>query len=366
MEKEIRHVMNDVVKENTLSQTISWLRFPLIVGIVYLHTFILNRPVGEHVITAENAPIFVIFEHVTKADIGEIAVPLFFFISGFLFFYNVNVFNKQVYVRKLKSRFRTLVIPYFVWNTLFLLYVAFLGWVLPSLLTFKKSFLTMEPLDVMNTYWDLSQGLIPLWFIRDLIVINLFSWFIYWIIKPQYSAILLFLLGLVFLSSKWHYIPGIGLRSSFPYMLGAWFSIKKCNFIDLFYKYRYVLLTLFVLLVLGDTLLWMSGNSNFSVNRLCLLCGLITIPLLVAEGLIRGQIHLQKWKEESSFFVYVFHMFIVHLPFVLLARIIPLNDFTATILQMAIPIMVAYICVMIYWIMRKTMPTMMKIAVGGR
>ena len=366
MEEEVQYVASDVAKEQLLSHTISWLRFPLIVAIVLLHTFILNRPVGGNVITVDNAHLFAIFEHVTKADIGEIAVPLFFFISGFLFFYNVTVFNKQIYVRKLKSRFRTLVIPYFFWNTLFLLYVAILGWVMPSLLTFKKSFLTMEPLDVLNTYWELSQGLIPLWFIRDLIIINLFSWVIYWMLKPKYSAIILFVFGLVFLSSKWHYIPGIGLRSSFPYMLGAWFSINKRNFISILSPFRYWLLIMLFILVVLETYLWETGRYSFAVNRICLLCGIMIVPLFVAEGLEKGKLQLRKWKEESSFFVYVFHMFIVHLPFVLLARIIPLNDFSAAILQIAIPIMVAYICVMIYWILKKTTPMMMKIAIGGR
>ena len=79
MEEEVQHVASDVAKEQLLSHTISWLRFPLIVAIVLLHTFILNRPVGGNVITVDNAHLFAIFEHVTKADIGEIAVPLFFF-----------------------------------------------------------------------------------------------------------------------------------------------------------------------------------------------------------------------------------------------------------------------------------------------
>lgn len=366
MEKEIRNVTTDLSKDRLLSQTISWMRFPLIVAVVLLHTFILNRPVDGKVITSENAPFFALFEHVVKADIGEIAVPLFFFISGFLYFNNVKVFDGKVYVKKLKSRFWTLVIPYFLWNSLFLLYVAFLGWIMPSLLTFKKSFLTMEPLEVLNSYWELSQGLIPLWFIRDLIIINLFSWLIYKLLKPKYSVALLFILGILFLSAKWHYIPGIGLRCSYPFMLGAWFGIKKCNFVDLFYNNRYLLFSLFVLLIMVDTFFWMIGKSMFAVNRLCLLCGIITIPLFVAQGLEEGRIHLKKWKEESSFFVYVFHMFIVHLPFVLLARIVPLNDWTAMLLQVSIPIMVAYVCVGIYWVSKRVMPSAIIFSVGGR
>lgn len=354
------------IDDKCLSQTISWLRFPMIVGIVLLHTFILGRAAGGVTITVEEYPAFATFDHVAKADFGEIAVPLFFFISGFLFFYRVEEWNGQVYVKKLKSRFRTLVIPYFLWNTVFLLYVALLGLVAPSLLTYKESFLNMAPLDVLNTYWDLSQGLIPLWFIRDLIIINLLSFAIYWILKPRFGILVILLMAVVFLSAQWHYIPGVGLRSSFPYMLGAWFSIHKCNFIDKLWSYRYGLLLAYVILVVTDTCLWSTGYYSFAVNRLCLLTGVLTIPLLAAEGILKGKLQLRKWKEESSFFIYVFHMFIVHLPFVILSRIVPLNDFTAMILQIGIPILVAYICVAIYLLLKRMMPGVMRLAVGGR
>lgn len=354
------------VGDKCLSQTISWMRFPLIVAIVLLHTFILGRAAGGNVITAEEHPAFATFEHIAKADFGEIAVPLFFFISGFLFFYRVEEWNGQVYIRKLKSRFRTLVIPYFLWNTVFLLYVALLGLVAPSLLTFKKSFIDMTPLEIVNTYWDLSQGLIPLWFVRDLIIINLLAFAIYWVLKPRFGILVILVMAMVFLSAYWHYIPGVGLRSSFPYMLGAWFSIHKRNFIDLLWKYRYGLLAAYFILVVADTWMWSTGHYSFEVNRLCLMTGMLTIPLLVAEGLLRGKLRLRKWKEESSFFVYVFHMFIVHLPFVVLSRIVPLNDLTAMILQIAIPLLVAYMCVAIYLLLKRLMPGVMRVAVGGR
>lgn len=107
-----------------LSDTITYLRFPLIVCVVMLHTFILGEsqfgivhvPVGKF-------PVFDVFDHVIKADIGEMAVPLFFFISGFLFFYKTD-FNLSIYRLKLKRRFHSLFIPYLFWN---IAYISFIG-----------------------------------------------------------------------------------------------------------------------------------------------------------------------------------------------------------------------------------------------
>ena len=44
------------------------------------------------------------------------AVPVFFIISGYLFFQNITEFKKEAYSSKVKSRIRTLFIPYLLWN----------------------------------------------------------------------------------------------------------------------------------------------------------------------------------------------------------------------------------------------------------
>lgn len=47
--------------------------------------------------------------------LASVAVPLFFFISGYLFFFRTT-FSVDVYKKKLKSRIKTLLIPYLFWN----------------------------------------------------------------------------------------------------------------------------------------------------------------------------------------------------------------------------------------------------------
>lgn len=48
-------------------------------------------------------------------EVGQDAVPVFFLITGFLFFRN---FSMEKYASKLRSRFWSLVIPYIVWNAI--------------------------------------------------------------------------------------------------------------------------------------------------------------------------------------------------------------------------------------------------------
>ena len=51
------------------------------------------------------------------AAISNVAVPVFFLISGYYFFYG-HQFCKEEYFRKLIKRSRTLLLPYLIWNLL--------------------------------------------------------------------------------------------------------------------------------------------------------------------------------------------------------------------------------------------------------
>lgn len=66
--------------------------------------------------------------------LGQIAVPGFFFLSGFLFFRGLD--SAESWVRKLKSRAFSYILPYLLWNTVMTLLYLFFGkaeWSLHSL-----------------------------------------------------------------------------------------------------------------------------------------------------------------------------------------------------------------------------------------
>lgn len=104
------------------SRVITSLRFPLIVMIIMFHLYepgaVIDNSTTLHYVLAK----------ILGADgIAKIAVPAFFLISGFLFFLNVNNWEKQVYVSKLKSRSKTLLLPYILWNALPILLIVILN-----------------------------------------------------------------------------------------------------------------------------------------------------------------------------------------------------------------------------------------------
>lgn len=94
-----------------LSKTIMFLRFPLIVAVVFIHTNLADVMINGRLLVNEGQfPIHDLFRHIITNELARIAVPLFFFISGFLFFYHTD-FSMKMYKQKLKKRVRTLLVP---------------------------------------------------------------------------------------------------------------------------------------------------------------------------------------------------------------------------------------------------------------
>lgn len=76
------------------SRTIAFLRFPLIVGVVLIHSKMSDVVIGGvKMANVTDYPVFEKFMHLFSEIFPAIAVPLFFFISGFLFFYKVETLS---------------------------------------------------------------------------------------------------------------------------------------------------------------------------------------------------------------------------------------------------------------------------------
>lgn len=159
----------------TTSRIVEFLRFPLIFAVIFIHSISMGG----------DSDILIVLRNLISNTICHIAVPLFFIISGYLFFINIDSFNYKIYIRKLRGRFKTLVVPYLFWNLIFILFIALGQLLLPSL--FTGSFKAVKDFSVyewISMFWSaLGSGepvSFQLWFLRDLIaMVILFSTFLF-------------------------------------------------------------------------------------------------------------------------------------------------------------------------------------------
>ena len=178
-------------KQVTCYQIFDQLRFPLIILVVYIHSNM--HPVDYGKIDFTSLDIGNIFD-LCRLSIGtiisQIAVPIYFFISGFLFFNKMQEWDWYIYGKKIKRRINTLLVPYVIWNTIAIL--------LASILFFRNCGLQgvvsfVQDNNYIDLFWSSKKTgiyrvneigmptpmtfpyLIPLWYLRELMVMILLS-----------------------------------------------------------------------------------------------------------------------------------------------------------------------------------------------
>lgn len=169
---------------STLSKAFKILRFPLALLVVYIH---IDQVPGESFREALIQQNWYMMCNIFIAQvIARLAVPCFFFMSGFLFFTNVDTFTYSVYKSKMIRRIPSLIIPYLIWNVLAALYLFAIGNVKP---------------DQINLEWlFLKPANFPMWFIRDMIMLQICTPVIYLIIHTlKYLSI--FILALMYIAN---------------------------------------------------------------------------------------------------------------------------------------------------------------------
>ena len=190
-----------------LSQTISFARISLIVGLVFLHyeTYpnlaaspFRGLDVAQHqVATFVNSFVLFFFFSV---------VPLLSMVSGWLFFSFAPADATGALGHRMRRRFFSLYLPLVFWNTLFL---AILAWLFvhapghPLLDELNIRFESAGPMDYVNAIFGITEH--PLgfqfWFVRDLFVTGLVSPLL-WLLLRRAAYLGLLALGLAWLAGN--------------------------------------------------------------------------------------------------------------------------------------------------------------------
>jgi surface polysaccharide O-acyltransferase-like enzyme len=210
--------MRDIAAE--VSKRITLLRFPLIVGVVFIHAYGAEENLsGETIRAASVSKIVYFVQDLFSQVLPRVAVPLFYAISGYLFFAKFDG-SKKSYSTRLQSRVNTLLIPYLIWNTLTIICFA-LAQAFPLTNYFlsgqNKLVAEFGLLDYFNAFFGYGPKRQPiayqLWYIRDLILL---------VILAPAIAVLVRNWPKLFLAcsaATWLYV---GRRHSLPIDPGAW------------------------------------------------------------------------------------------------------------------------------------------------
>lgn len=106
-------MMQQNISFSQQSRILDKLRFPLACMVVVIHCKI-NQ--GGWVLPQWSnftySDLSVVIQILFSTILSGIAVPMFYLMSGYFFFYKIDVFDSNVYRAKLKKRISTLLVPY--------------------------------------------------------------------------------------------------------------------------------------------------------------------------------------------------------------------------------------------------------------
>ena len=155
--------------------------YVLAVLVFFIHTSAFTNYGNDRTMIAD---VNGVAKHLTTT-MSQVAVPLFFMLSGFVFF---REYSNASYLHKMKRRVKSLMIPYLLWNVVGLLFAAF------TTLFFAKYFTGREPFELSLN--SVIRGVFfykynrPFWFIFDLIVFSVFSPLVFALIRHKIGGAL--------------------------------------------------------------------------------------------------------------------------------------------------------------------------------
>lgn len=331
------------------------LRFPLILGVVLDHASVC---IPESLRGGDDTAsvIFSMLQIILK-----ISVPIFFIISGFLFFRGVTSFDKNRYVAKLRSRIHTLLIPYLLWTLICLIYLIVKQG--PTILR-THSIDCIRDLFTWQIFWMYKQGLplhFSLWYVRDLMLLSLCTPLIWLLLSKLRHVGMLLLFAL-------HMLVNIDPSISFPvsifyFSLGCYFAICHIDICHIADRLRWTIVPIMILMLFSvlahSTVLSRFAHIVFAVGYL----------LLGAFLTNQYRLAVPQWLTESVFFVYAMHtiaiMMILNKIFI---RLIP--DSSMAIFLFArlfiVGILTTMICVALYHLFKRFIPKTIAILTGNR
>ncbi len=216
---------------------------------------------------------------------------------------------------------------------------------------------------------DSGPILIPLWFLRDLIVVVLFTPLLYMGLKKM-GGWLLSILGFCYISQIWFPIHGVSITAFFFFSIGACFSINGKNLVEEMMQLRYWAWGLCIPLLVAE-IYFFGGNTpiGYFIFPFFVIVGVVSIITLTATFVQRGGAHSVVVSGSAVFFIYVFHQFLgLKITNSLLDILFssPCNPLLLTIRYLLTAPLCVVLCIGVWWGLKKCCPALAMVLTGAR
>lgn len=357
--------------EKRESNRITFLRAICVALVIYIHQY--AGDLGEvSFIAAGTLPensILQAIQYIISREITFVAVPLFFLISSVLLFA-----KEFTWVSNVKKKAKTLILPYFIWISLYI-FIYWLGQTLPVTKDFfenaNRQVADMSVIDFIGAYTGIGGALFvnALWFLRDLILLNILAPIIKIFIDkfPMICFILLMIL--------WNIgeVPGILLlnKQSIVFFALGYYVVKynaRMKTIDDHLSIGGVIVYMFTIAL--EFYLHIHENTQaVAAHSFTVILGillLIKLSGIICKNSEEKPPVLLRTIATYSFFIYVSHDFVQTVLKKIAAKVLIQNDAIQMIEYFLIPIFTCVVCISAAAILRKIARPVYSIMTGAR
>ena len=293
------------------SLRLNLLRFPLIIGVVFMHAYESTAVFAGNEIGVSQPNFFATFvRNFISQGVARTAVPLFFLMAGYLFFARFE-WSKEGYILKLRARTKTLLVPYVFWNIAALSIIA-LGQAMPvtqiyfsGKIPLIASFNGFDYLKAITAFNPTGSPIAyQFWFIRDLMILVLLVPLINLSLKVAPLPFLGIILLCWFLG-VWPFLAPSSEATLF-FCAGSYLALMHKS---LFAVDKYVsILVLPYLIIVAFNAIFIKHPFNPFLHKFGIILGVL-VALFMTKFLVRTE-SLKSfilWLSSASFFVFAIH-----------------------------------------------------------
>lgn len=354
------------------SKRITCLRALCVVLVIFLHQY--AGDLGDVTFAASGTiPKNVVFQgiqYIISRIITFSAVPIFFMLSSVLLYAKEFTWKSNM-----KKKLKSLVLPYILWITLYI-FMYFLGQTFPMTSGFfanaGRKVRDMSLMDFIGAYTGIGgHGLFvnALWFIRDLVIMNLVAPVlkraidefpliclvliaVLWNVGSIPECLILNKLSVVFFALG-YYIVKYGFRMR---------TIDKLSTAGIIFIY--------VVMVTIEFCFYKEGSDlRKAAHSFTIIIGIVLLIKLSGLIIRKSETNVPQaliTVASYSFFVYASHDFVQTVLKKVADHTLPQTDFIQMIEYFLIPFLVCFICVVAGILVNKLLPPVYGIMTGAR
>ncbi len=350
--------------EKEESEKIQFLKLVFCIMVVFIHSYTTEVGLAGTVVTVNDSAWLEAVKYITSQIIARCAVPGFFLISAVLLYRKVFTWRENI-----KRKIQSLLVPYILLNTFWIAFFYVVSNIRILNIFFTNKLYRVSQWGIMewtNAYLGMSGCpiLYPLWFLRDLFVLNILAKAIKLVIDKFPKMWLgLIAAALIFnIESRMFFLSTEALAF---FSLGYYIVKYDLHFKDLEKIPAVVVAFIYIGLVTAN---YLTRTMQVHMVFCALSNGVGIVFWAVISSFFVDRSYKSKlfWAAKYNFSMYLFHEFVLTMLKKIWFKIFLSNRIMLEMAYFLLPLCILLFCLVLSSFLEKLMPKFYSILTGDR